>query len=143
LIDAAGIVVLRPDLCPNTACQSLHDRVRPYLPFLNGPANPTPTPPLTADPSDVKVSVPAGKSGSVQITLTNTTGAPMDWMATSTVPWLAFSPAKGTIPAGSSVLLTAKVSASSLKSGSYAASITVTYGKQALSIPVTVTVANG
>lgn len=140
LLDAAALVVLRPDLCPNATCRSIGARARSYLPFLNTPA-PQPPSDLTTDPASVKVSAVAGKTATAQIKVTNNTSAIVAWKAAAGLPWITLTPADGALPAQSGASLIATVNAAGVKAGAYSTTITITYGQQTITIPVSIDVA--
>ncbi len=86
--------------------------------------------------------MPANKTASEPVQLTNTGSAVAHWTAVSGFTWLTLDSAKGTLAANSTVTLTvtANPNSAEVHPGSYTAAITISAGGKVLIIPVTVMV---
>lgn len=142
LVDLVALVVARPDLCPNASCKQVNAYLHQKVPFLYGASSVAP-PPLVAAPATLAFSVTSGKSGTIPLVIKNTGSADLSWKAAAALPWLAISPAAGTLGAGAPQALTLSAKPIGIKPGSYTSAVTVTTGKGALSVPVTIAVAAG
>lgn len=136
-LNAAGLAVLRPDLCPISQCQVVSDTAHQYLPFL-GQA--TPTAAVGELPATVAITVPTGRSASAVVTFKSVASGAITWSARSDLKWLTVNPVTGSLQPGDSAMLTLTVNAAGIKPGTYSASLTITATGQTLKVPVTITV---
>ncbi|MBL9145610.1 MAG: M36 family metallopeptidase [Verrucomicrobiaceae bacterium] len=77
---------------------------------------------------------PASKT----LTLSNTSGSPISWTASSTATWLNLSPASGTVAVGGTQVVTVTTQASTLISGFYSTNIVFTNSTAGFNIPIAV-----
>jgi hypothetical protein len=100
----------------------------PLLPAAKKTPTATPPPAVVANPTSLVL--PCSTRRTAALTLKNQSAAPVTWQAT--VPkTAAITPAQGSIPAGQSVTLQARLTAARATTGA----ITITVGKDSLSIP--------
>ncbi|HEU5441466.1 MAG TPA: protein kinase [Ktedonobacterales bacterium] len=137
VLNAAGLAVLRPDLCPISQCQAVSDTAHQYLPFL-GQA--TPASAVGELPPAVAVTVPTGRSASAVVTFKSVAGGAITWSARSDLKWLTINPVTGSLQPGDSAMLTLTVNATDIKPGAYSATLTITASGQTIKVPVTITV---
>jgi hypothetical protein len=139
LVDITAVVVVRPDLCPTEGCRALHATLVQRLPILAHIGAPTATP-LAADPAAFNLTVAAGKSVSVQLNVTNTHSAPVNWQAKSTLSWLTVDRSGGTLAAGASIKLTVTAKPANTKPGTYTGVVTLVAGDATVTIPATIVI---
>lgn len=72
------------------------------------------------------------------LTLSNTSGAPISWNASSNATWLNISPASGTVAVGGTQVVTVTTQASTLISGFYSTNIVFTNSTAGFNIPIAV-----
>jgi hypothetical protein len=92
----------------------------------------TPLPALVAAPA--ALTLPCSTRRTVAMTLTNQSGAPVTWQAKAPTT-VALTPAQGTIPAGQSATLQARLTSARATTGA----ITVTFGQASFAVPYTAT----
>ncbi|MGZ3714112.1 MAG: protein kinase domain-containing protein [Ktedonobacterales bacterium] len=142
LFDMAGLVIARPDLCPNGTCSMVSKQIHQALPFLRTWSL-SGTPALSADPSEATFAAVIGKQTTTTLVLTNTGTAPLTWQAAVGLPWLAVAPTTATIKPGATLQLTITAHPVSVKPTTYTSTVTLAVGQDALNIPVKVTVQAG
>ena len=141
VIDGALIVAVRPDLCPQRACASVHAKLTHYLPILAVTQAAPTAAPLTTSPTHVSLAVAAGSASTVDVTLTGSAHQPVSWSAKSSLAWLAVDPVTAQVPAGGTGHVHLKASpATSVHPGTYPATVVFTVGTATVSVPVAITV---
>jgi hypothetical protein len=140
IVDGGLVAGVRPDLCPHGACDAVHARLVHYLPVLTN-LQAAFNPPMTATPSNPKLSVPAGGSATIPLKLTNTSRQPVAWSARSGLPWLTIQATSTSLPAASdaTIVLNAKPAAAQVP-GTYNTTIVFAVGLSSLTVPVQITV---
>jgi hypothetical protein len=139
LVDITAVVVVRPDLCPTEGCRTLHATLIQRVPIFAHIGVPTATP-LAADPAALNLTVAAGKSVSVQLNVTNTHSAPVNWQAKSTLSWLTVDRSGGTLAAGASIKLTVTAKPANTKPGTYTGVVTLVAGDATVTIPANIVI---
>jgi hypothetical protein len=140
LVDAAAIVVQRPDLCPTTKCAAISAQAHRLLNQLQLFSTQVPAV-VSAHPTTVRLAAKSGKSAGGTVTLQNLTSGEPAWTVTSNLPWVAVSPSGGVLGSKGTATLTITANANGIKAGVYTATIAVIpEGGQGLRIPVTITV---
>lgn len=142
LFDIVGLVIARPDLCPNNTCRMVSGQIHQALPFLRtwGLAG---TPDLSAAPTEANFAAVIGKQTAKTLVLTNTGAKSLTWQAAAGLPWLAVTPTTATLNPGATLPLTITAHPVSVKPSTYTSTVTLAVGQDALTIPVTVTVQAG
>jgi uncharacterized protein (TIGR03437 family) len=95
---------------------------------------------LTAAPSSVSFSQPAGGSAPSSQTVQLSSSTPTSFTAAPTVPWLSVTPSNGTTPA---TLTLTVVNATALEAQTYQGAITIVGGGGQISVSVNLTVTSG
>lgn len=142
LFDMAGLVIARPDLCPNGTCRMVSKQIHQALPFLHT-WNISGTPALSTAPSEATLTAVVGKQTTTTLTLTNVGVETLTWQATSGLPWLSITPTTSTLKPGAALRLTITAHPVSVKPTTYTSTVTFAVGQDSLDIPVTVTVQAG
>lgn len=142
LVDLAGLVVTRPDLCPTSSCKQASAFIHQKVPFLQGLASATPVP-LVAAPSSLSVKVVSGKVATTPLVLTNIGKADLTWKATAALSWLALDPSGGSLGAGAHQPMTVTAKPIGIKPGSYTSTLTITTDKGPVNVPISIAVAAG
>lgn len=142
LFDVAGLVIARPDLCPNGTCRMVSGRIHQALPFLRTWSL-TGTPDLSANPGEATFAAVVGKQTTKTLVLTNTGTKSLTWQAAVGLPWLAVAPNTATLKPGATLQLTITAHPVSVKPSTYTSTVTLAVGQDALNIPVKVTVQAG
>jgi hypothetical protein len=140
LFDMTAIVVLRPDLCPTSACASISAKVHSYLPFLGGGNGAQAPAPFDIAPSQVQLSVAPGKAASTPLTLSNKTTGSLAWKAAAGLPWIVVAPGSGAFSAGGSVTLTVTANSAGVKPATYTTSVTVSSSQGNITVPLSIVV---
>lgn len=106
-------------------------------PQVTGPA-------ITANPNPVTASAYEGQNTSVNLTISNTGNASLNWSTGSSIStWGTVTPVSGTIAAGGNAVLNLNLSSTGLTAGTYNSSLVITSNatnNPSLSIPVNFTV---
>ena len=140
LVDAAAIVIQRPDLCPTTKCAAISTQVHQLLNQLHLVSTQVPAV-VSAQPARLSLAAKSGKSAGGSVTIQNLTSGEPAWRATSSLPWLTVNPSGGALATKGTATLTITANTNGIKAGAYSATITISpEGGQDLRIPVTITV---
>jgi hypothetical protein len=140
LVDLAGVIVARPDLCPTAGCRAWSAAIHQRFPFLASVAAPLS---LAATPAAARLTTMTGGSSSTTISVQNTGASAITWSAASELAWLNISPATGTLAPGASSALSLTARPVGIEAGTYHGDITLTSDEGVLTLPVTVVVAAG
>lgn len=143
LFDISAIVVLRPDLCPTSACASISAKVHNYLPFLSGGSAAQSATLFGAAPDQVRLAVAPGKAASTPLILSNKTNGSLAWKAGVGLPWIVVAPASGAFSAGGSVTLTVTANSAGIKPATYTTNVTITSTQGNITVPLSIVVASG
>jgi serine/threonine protein kinase len=138
------LVIAKPGICPNGACDSFSSAVRKAVPALNqfGGA-PAPSVSLTASPVSLQMTTQAGVEKGATFSLISAGADKVPWQATASLPWLSISPASGMLTGGSATPITVTARPTGINPGQYTGAATITAGGSSLRVPVTITVAIG
>ena len=142
LFDVIGLVIARPDLCPNGTCRLISTQIHQTLPFLHT-WNVSGTPTLSTAPTAANFAAVVGKQTTATLTLTNTGVETLTWHAAAGLPWLAVAPTTATLKPGANLPLTITAHPVSVKPSTYNSTVTLAVGQDSLNIPVTVAVRAG
>lgn len=137
VLNAGGLAVMRPDLCPVSQCQLVSAKAHQILPFLS---QATPTPVVGELPPTLTIAVPAGRSASAVVTFTNVAAGPITWSAHSDLKWLTLNPVTGSLQPGDNATLTLTANAAGIQPGTYTAVLTISVSGQTAKVPITLTV---
>lgn len=99
-------------------------------------------PPITANPSSLDATAVAGGEAPArrQITLSNTTTAPVEWTAASDQRWLALAATRGTVQPNSTQGLIVSFNIDGLSPAIYTARVTIQAGEGQIEVPVQLTI---
>jgi hypothetical protein len=140
ILDAGLVAGIRPDLCPQHACDTAHAKLVHYLPLLSN-LQAVFVVPITATPSKGTLTVVAGGSASLALKLTNTSKQAITWSARSGLPWLAIDATSTALAAASDATITLTVKpAAALAPGAYHTTVVFTVGLASLTVPVQINV---
>lgn len=140
MLDGGLLAGVRPDLCPQNACDAAHARLVHYLPVL-AKLQAAFIAPLAATPAKATVTVVAGGSASMPLKLTNTSHQSVSWSARSGVPWVTIDTTSTALaPASAATITLSFKPAAALAPGAYNTSIVFTVGLASLTVPVQITV---
>lgn len=142
LFDMVGLVIARPDLCPNDTCRMVSGQIHQALPFLRTWTL-SGTPPLSTAPAQATFAAVVGKQTTTTLIVTNTGSQPVTWQATAGLPWLSVAPNTATLKPGATLPLTITAHPVNVKPATYTSTVTLAVGPDSLDIPVTVTVQAG
>ncbi len=140
LSDVLLLAAFAPQYCPGHVCNSLHTKIQQVFHGTN--ANTA----LTLQ-SDAKATPLNGYVGGTvtlpsRLTILNATGQSAAWTASVNLPWIAPSPATGTLATGASMGVTLTIAPdTTVQPGTYQAKIAIVSGTQSttLTLPVTIT----
>ena len=101
-------------------------------------------PTISLDVSSVAIAAVEGTTGSQNLVLENSGTGTLTWTATSSASWLTVTPAGGSLPAGTTVIVTTSADTIGLPPGTYSATITIDdpgagNGPQTVFVSLTVT----
>jgi hypothetical protein len=144
ILALGGVAILKPSLCPISACTSVSEKVHHLLGADGGPASAAaPVSPLSTSPEQIQLSTTAGTAVSAPLKITNGSAASVDWKATTDLQWVTFTPADGTVAAGANATVTVQAKPTGIAAGTYATTIVLTSGTTTLKVPLQVVVAAG
>jgi hypothetical protein len=144
ILAMGGVAILKPSLCPISACASVSEKVHHLIGAGGGPAVATaPVSPLSTSPEQIQLSTTAGTAVSAPLKITNGSAASVDWKAATDLQWVTFAPADGTVAAGANATVTVQAKPTGIAAGTYATTIVLTTGTTTLKVPLQVVVAAG
>lgn len=140
LVALGGVAVLKPEVCPISACASISAKVHKVF-GGNAAAEPPAAPALTASPQQIQLSTTSATPVSAQLKLTNSGSASMNWQATSDLKWVVFTPANGTVAPGATATIAVQATPTGIAPGTYTSNVVITAGDTTVKVPLQVTVA--
>lgn len=100
----------------------------------------TPSGQLAVTPASITATTAVGVEPPIRTLTITSTGSPLNWSVTSSVPWITFSASAGTTP-GSTF---ASFNTAAFPAGTYSANIMISApGASTLTVPVTITIGSG
>ncbi|HEV2239043.1 MAG TPA: hypothetical protein VGR57_20470, partial [Ktedonobacterales bacterium] len=140
ILDGGLVVGIRPDLCPQHACDAAHAKLVHYLPVLTQ-LQAMFVVPITATPSKGTLSVAAGGTASLALKLTNTSKQVVTWSARTGLPWLTIDATSTALAPASDATITLIVKpAATLAPGAYNTTVVFTVGLASFSVPIQINV---
>jgi hypothetical protein len=140
LLVLGSVAVLKPEVCPISACASISSNVHKVFGGNDAAAASGPTASLTASPQQIQLSTTAANPVTAQLKLTNAGSADVTWQATSDLKWVSFTPANGTIAAGATATVAVQATPTGIAPGTYPSNVVVTVGGTTVKVPLQVTI---
>ena len=141
LANVGLLVVVAPQDCPGRICDSLHAKVAPIFGLSTTPAGPALSANLTKKDSTFTTYVGATTPEANAITLTSAASTTLTWQGSADLPWVALTPASGSLAAGSAATISLTLTPdASVTPGNYTATLTINAGTVATQVKVAITV---
>jgi hypothetical protein len=139
VIAASSILIMKPELCPVSACAQANQFVRSHLPTLSA----RPQQDLLFVPTSLDLKATVGSVSAGTLEMTNPGSEPITWQGSTDLQWLTMLPVGGILSPSASTILRVTAKPVGINPDTYHSTVIIAIGDRATSVPTTIVVAPG